>query len=238
MVNNKIKPVKLNEYNERYGAKSMPFGWSEVEKGFQELYVTVYEAGGYGQIIRELEPELIEKVSKKPEKMDELDLAKLYLVGKSYLALGNHDAAIWCFKIIYSQTGFRKYILSNYHKYLDLAIDELEDLGRTLGYDKVNSLDIHEYLANMPKKKKGCFIATAVYGSPMAKEVSYLQSFRNEILLKSFLGRLFVSTYYFFSPPIAKIVSGSDFLRHIVRILIISPLLWITKQNLANKRNK
>jgi ankyrin repeat protein len=52
-----------------------------------------------------------------------------------------------------------------------------------------------ETLALKKMEKKGCFIATAVYGSPMAKEVNLLRCFRDKILLKTFLGRLFISIY-------------------------------------------
>jgi putative membrane protein insertion efficiency factor len=62
-----------------------------------------------------------------------------------------------------------------------------------------------------------------------------LRCFRDEILLKSFLGRFFVSTYYLLSPPAAKIVASSDFLRSIVRSILINPILKLAKRNLANK---
>jgi hypothetical protein len=62
-----------------------------------------------------------------------------------------------------------------------------------------------------------------------------LRCFRDEILLKSFLGRFFVSTYYLLSPPAAKIVASSEFLRHVVKTLIITPLLKIARKRLTNK---
>lgn len=57
---------------------------------------------------------------------------------------------------------------------------------------------------NTPKKKEGCYIATAVYGSYDAPEVITLRRFRDETLKKSFFGRLFIKVYYTLSPPIAK----------------------------------
>jgi hypothetical protein len=237
MRDNQLQPVVLNEYNEGYGEKKLPFAWEEENQLFQKLYIPAFESGSYEYIIQELEKDVMKKVTTKPEKMDELDLVKLYLVGKSHLALGNEEAAIRCFKIIYSQIGFRKYILPEYHKYLDFAIDELENLAKTLGYDRVNSVSIPkvENRGSEIEKKKGCFIATAVFSSPMAKEVNILRCLRDEILLKSFLGRLFVSIYYLLSPPAAKIVASSDFLRSIVRSILINPILKLAKRNLANK---
>lgn len=232
MADNQIQPVFLNDYNENYGEKKLPYAWEEINQLFQELYILPFEAGCYAYIIRKLEKEVMKKVTKRPEKMDELDLVKLYLVGKSHLALGNDESAIRCFKIIYSQIGFRKYILPEYHKYLDLAIYELENLAKTLGYDKVNSVSIPKVGSQSTEieKRKGCFIATAVYGSPMAKEVDLLRYLRDEVLQKSLLGRLFVSIYYLISPPIAKIIARSDFMKNIVRTAVIYPLLRGIKQ--------
>jgi tetratricopeptide (TPR) repeat protein len=65
-----------------------------------------------------------------------------------------------------------------------------------------------------------CFIATAAYHSPMANDVVFLRSWRDEKLLTSFYGRLFVKFYYFVSPPIAKFISHSEHRKSYVRIII------------------
>lgn len=79
---------------------------------------------------------------------------------------------------------------------------------------------------------KGCFIATAIYGSTYENEVLLLQRFRDQILLKSFFGKLFVSIYYFFSPPIAKIILKSNFLRQFLKTILINPVLKMIRKNL------
>ena len=49
----------------------------------------------------------------------------------------------------------------------------------------------------------GCFIATLVYGSEERLQVIALKRFRDEVLSHSWLGRCFVSFYYFVSPTLA-----------------------------------
>jgi len=65
-----------------------------------------------------------------------------------------------------------------------------------------------------------CFIATAAYGSPMAREVRTLRGFRDLYLMGNVPGRAFVGIYYTVSPPIAAVVAGSNVLRASVRALL------------------
>jgi hypothetical protein len=63
------------------------------------------------------------------------------------------------------------------------------------------------------KNQNNCFIATAAYGSPLEKHVKTLRQFRDAVLLKFDLGKLFVRTYYKLSPPVAQVISESPVLR-------------------------
>ncbi len=74
-----------------------------------------------------------------------------------------------------------------------------------------------------------CFIATAVYGSPSAMEVVILQSFRDEILVKAMLGRVFIKGYYRFSPFYAHLISQSESLKKVVRTIVVAPLVRLAK---------
>jgi hypothetical protein len=75
----------------------------------------------------------------------------------------------------------------------------------------------------------GCFIATAAYGSPTAKQIDVLREFRDEVLLKSTVGFQFVALYYRLSPPIADFIARSDLLRALVRELLVDPIVWIVE---------
>jgi uncharacterized repeat protein (TIGR02543 family) len=73
----------------------------------------------------------------------------------------------------------------------------------------------------------GCFIATAAYGSPTAEQIDVLREFRDGVLLESAAGSQLVDLYYRLSPPVADIVSGSSFLRTMVRELLVDPVVWM-----------
>ena len=76
-----------------------------------------------------------------------------------------------------------------------------------------------------------CFIATAAYDSPYANEVKILRKYRDNVLLKTFSGRIMVSTYYLVSPPVAKIISKSETLKSATRRYIIRPVLKHISKN-------
>ena len=84
----------------------------------------------------------------------------------------------------------------------------------------------------------GCFIATAAYGTPMAKEIDQLRVFRDDYLLTNIPGIAFVDTYYRLSPKIADTLSANPALKIPVRLTLqlllfllaapqISPLLGV-----------
>jgi hypothetical protein len=70
----------------------------------------------------------------------------------------------------------------------------------------------------------GCFIATAAYGTPQARQIEVLRRFRDRQLLPTPLGRLAVATYYAMSPPLANAITTSEQLRAGARA-IVQPLV-------------
>ena len=72
---------------------------------------------------------------------------------------------------------------------------------------KINEFDIQidEDLGNeLIENKKGCYIATCVYGSYDCPEVWTLRRFRDLYLNNKKLGKLFVKAYYYISPKLVK----------------------------------
>ena len=70
------------------------------------------------------------------------------------------------------------------------------------------------------EKRKGCYIATAVYGSYNAPETCTLRRFRDRFLDKFFLGRLFIKTYYSISPRLVEKYGGNTRLTSFCRKIL------------------
>jgi polyhydroxybutyrate depolymerase len=80
-----------------------------------------------------------------------------------------------------------------------------------------------------PSPSGGCFIATAAYGTPTAKQIDVLRAFRDDVLLKSTVGSRLVDFYYRTSPPIANFISQHSVVRTLVRELLIDPIVWVVQ---------
>lgn len=77
------------------------------------------------------------------------------------------------------------------------------------------------------KSSEGCYIATMVYGDYDHPKVMVLRQYRDEHLLKSFLGRCFVRVYYYLSPKAVRVLHDkkriNDGIRSWLDRLICSP---------------
>lgn len=79
--------------------------------------------------------------------------------------------------------------------------------------------------ANFEKSVGGwCFIATAAYDTPMAREIGILRDFRDKYLLTNALGRGLADIYYRTSPPIARLITEHPGLKPLVKTGLV-PLL-------------
>ena len=65
------------------------------------------------------------------------------------------------------------------------------------------------------KKKDGCYIATCIYGSYDCPQVWILRRYRDNILGKSWYGRLFIIIYYAISPIIINLFGKTNWFKHI-----------------------
>ena len=83
----------------------------------------------------------------------------------------------------------------------------------------------------------GCFIATAAYGTPMARDVDALRRLRDGALLTNPLGRLAVAAYYAISPPLARAIASDERLRSGARTMLEPAVAlaraWLLSQHRA-----
>ena len=69
--------------------------------------------------------------------------------------------------------------------------------------------DDEDYIPQPMKKKSGCYVATAVYGSYDCPQVWTLRRFRDNRLAASLPGRAFIRLYYAVSPALVRRVGGT-----------------------------
>jgi len=93
-----------------------------------------------------------------------------------------------------------------------------------------------EQQTSSASKKKGCFIATAAYGTPMTNKIQVLRFWRDNKLYKSKFGVLFIQNYYRFSPPIAKMIVRSERMKGWVRFLI-NPIIKYLEKRYKGEKN-
>ncbi|MFC1587731.1 CFI-box-CTERM domain-containing protein [Planctomycetota bacterium] len=74
---------------------------------------------------------------------------------------------------------------------------------------------------------RGCFIATAAYGSYTEKHVMQLRKFRDRCLLTNAPGKWFVEKYYHYSPPMAAYISDKPILCSLARLSLL-PLIALS----------
>ena len=75
-----------------------------------------------------------------------------------------------------------------------------------------------------------CFIATAAFGSPMAREVGVLREFRDAVLLPHAAGRAAVAAYYQIGLAFARVIARSETLKALVRTGL-APMIWLASRS-------
>lgn len=124
-------------------------------------------------------------------------------------------------------------------KYQDgrkLAEDHVDTFNMLNKDGKLNSqkvvTNIETGAGNMRLESKSgptCFVATAAYGNANHQDVIFLRKFRDQILTKHTLGRLFIATYWKIGPYLAIAVNKNKLLRSFTRAIISKMILFLKK---------
>jgi hypothetical protein len=121
------------------------------------------------------------------------------------------------FKDIYSNPGFRQDLLIKNEQFRNKQFSN-EFKINSIKNRIVNEFDkITSSTNNNNNNSKGCYIATMAYGDYQHPQVIILRHFRDTVLEKSPLGRLFIKTYYLFSPQIVEILKSQKLINIFIR---------------------
>jgi len=119
---------------------------------------------------------------------------------------------------------------------LKKKLDSIKVLSEKIGYTKKSTLNTPDSKSNNPpsKAKKGCYIATCIYGSYDCPEVWTLRRFRDNILKNKWYGRLFIHLYYSISPKIVKWFGKSEFFKSICKPFLDKIVKILLNKGISN----
>lgn len=80
------------------------------------------------------------------------------------------------------------------------------------------------------QKSEGCYIATMAYGDYDHPSVMVLRQFRDKRLLTNYVGRAFVSFYYWVSPKMVKVLTGHKRTNVIIRTVLDKIVLHLNSK--------
>jgi len=82
---------------------------------------------------------------------------------------------------------------------------------------------------------KRCFIASSIYGINSLEAVT-LRKWRDEVLLQSVIGKMFVNWYYWFSPLMVSMMAHHTWLTSLIRVGLDGFVALLDKNNKQTKR--
>lgn len=93
-----------------------------------------------------------------------------------------------------------------------------------------------------PFSQQDCLIATASFGSEMAPQVQMLREIRDNVLLKTYFGGLFMNgfnaVYYSFSPSIAELENENPIFKEIVKAFITPMISALSIMTLVDESSE
>ncbi len=84
------------------------------------------------------------------------------------------------------------------------------------------------------KRRNGCYVATAVYGSYDCSEVWVLRRFRDGFLAKSWYGKVLIRLYYAISPSLVRIFGDAKWFKRSCRPLLDRMVTKLEAKGISN----
>ena len=139
----------------------------------------------------------------------------------------------------------KRKVLIDYTTFIDHAIEYSDPNDRAeVEREKAETLNnLERELSQYPEKKpngntalqeKGCFVATAVYGSYDCPEVWTLRRYRDYKLSNSIFGRLFIKVYYRTSPTLIKWFGRTKWFNSLSKCLLDKKVKKLQKKGFDN----
>lgn len=108
--------------------------------------------------------------------------------------------------------------------YVGDRVSALRDLEEILkNEDSEQYIEARKLKAEIEQKKDECYIATTLYGTKDAYEVSIFRKFRDKHLNSNWLGRKFVYIYYSVSPGIVRYLKNNT-INGLLKAKLFTPL--------------
>lgn len=111
-----------------------------------------------------------------------------------------------------------------------MSISEIKDTISIASFKQIELIENREKISNnnstqtsysnKPKKDGWCFISTAAYGTSLAPKLDLLRWYRDNVLIKSNIGRESLEFYFRYSPNIANKLRGMHIRKYIIRTIV------------------
>ena len=161
---------------------------------------------------------------------------------KNYYGNNNDDNRMQCFNCKYSEAINGNREISRCNRW-NMNTEE-DDICNAFAFSTYWAFDLEEKDKERRNRKleaakkrytqkssEGCYIATAVYGGYEQPQVLVLRKFRDGVLKKNLLGRMFIKIYYALSPKVAEKLKNHKQINMKVKCVLDKFVEWLENNN-------
>lgn len=139
---------------------------------------------------------------------------------------GRYSDAVQCFDFaskLYKSFGDenKAMLCSGYSELFSCPNENDHEFKEIVNSLRGNDTKKQVYQSSSRDNQEGCFIATAAYGDYDNSYVLIFRNYRDNVLKKRYLGRLFIVIYYKISPSIAMLIKKSEIMKNITRKILL-----------------